>query len=61
MNPQIILDHKTEKEFATFEAEIGWMAAPSIGGSVWVRPGAGIGSDKPYSWNLETGLKFVWR
>ena len=37
------------------------MIAPSAGISGYLRPGAGVGSDKLYSWNLELGLKFVWR
>ena len=61
VNPQIILDHESDKEFATFETEWGFMIAPSVGASGWVRPGAGIGTEKPYTWNLETGFKFVWR
>ena len=34
---------------------------PSAGASGYLRPGIGIGADKPYTWNLEVGLKFVWR
>ncbi len=61
VDPQIILDHETKKEPALIEVEWGFMIAPAAGISTYVRPGVGIGSDKPYSWNFEAGLKFVWR
>lgn len=61
VDPQAILDHETEKELGTIEAEWGFMIAPSVGASGYLRPGIGIGADKPYSWNTEVGLKFVWR
>ena len=32
-----------------------------LGIACWLRPGFGIGSDKLYDWNLEAGVKFVWR
>jgi hypothetical protein len=43
------------------EVEWGFMIAPSVGASGYLRPGIGIGADKPYTWNTEVGLKFVWR
>jgi hypothetical protein len=61
VDPQAILDHETEKELGSIEAEWGFMIAPSVGASGYLRPGIGIGADKPYSWNTEVGLKFVWR
>jgi hypothetical protein len=61
VDPQIVLDHENSKEAATIEAEWGFMIAPKSGISGWLRPGAGIGTDRPYSWNFEVGLKFVWR
>jgi hypothetical protein len=61
VDPQIVLDHENDKELGTVEAEWGFMIAPSVGTSAYLRPGVGIGADRPYSWNLEVGLKFVWR
>ena len=61
VDPQIVIDHENSKEAATIEAEWGFMIAPSAGLSAYLRPGVGIGTDKPYSWNLEAALKFVWR
>ena len=61
LDPQIIIDHDTDKTPALIEAEWGYMIPSVAGGSVYLRPGVGVGSDKPYSWNFESGLKFVWR
>jgi outer membrane protein assembly factor BamA len=61
VDPQAILDHENEQESGTVEAEWGFMIAPSVGASGYLRPGIGVGAEKPYSWNLEVGLKFVWR
>jgi hypothetical protein len=61
VDPQVIFDHENNVEPMLIEVEWGFMIAPSAGVSGYMRPGAGLGSDKPYSWNLETGFKFVWR
>jgi hypothetical protein len=61
LDPQIIVDHKNSSEFLTIEAEWGFMISQQSGISSYLRPGVGFGKDKPYSWNLEVGLKFVWR
>jgi len=61
LDPQIIIDHKNNTMPALFELEWGFMIPSIPGASVYLRPGFGIGSDRPYSWNLEVGLKFIWR
>jgi hypothetical protein len=61
LDPQIILDHKNKNEFMTIDAEWGFMIAPKSGISGYVRPGVGIGDDRPFNWNFEFALKFVWR
>ena len=61
LDPQIILDHKNSKEFMTVDAEWGFMIVPKSGISGYVRPGVGVGSDRPFDWNLEFALKFIWR
>ena len=61
VDPQIILDHESGKELANIETELGFMIAPSAGASTYVRPGWGVTEEKLYAWNLEVGLKFVWR
>jgi hypothetical protein len=61
VDPQVIFDHENKVEPMLVEVEWGFMIAPSAGVSGYMRPGAGLGSDKPYDWNLEAGFKFVWR
>jgi hypothetical protein len=61
LDPQIIIDHENEIEFATADAEWGFMIAPKQGISGYVRPGIGIGTDRPWDWNFEFALKYVWR
>jgi hypothetical protein len=56
-----LLLYENSKELGTVEAEWGFMIEPKQGISGYVRPGAGVGTDRPYDWNLEFGVKFVWR
>jgi hypothetical protein len=43
------------------DAEWGFMIVPQSGISGYVRPGIGVGADRPFNWNFEFALKFVWR
>ena len=61
VDPQIVIDHDTDKYPALIEVEWGYMISALPGTSVYLRPGVGIGADRPYDWNFEGGLKFVWR
>ena len=61
VDPQLIIDHENDTKPALVEIEWGFMMAPSAGVSGWLRPGFGIRSDNLYDWNLEAGVKFVWR
>jgi len=62
VDPQVIVDHEADSNVcATFEVEWGYMMVLESGISTYFRPGIGLGSDKLYDWNLEVGLKFVWR
>ncbi len=61
VDPQIILDHENNTEFATVDAEWGFMIVPKSGISGYLRPGFGVGPDRPFEWNLEVALKFVWQ
>ena len=61
VDPQVVIDHANGTVPMLIEAEFGFMIAPSVGASTYIRPGAGFGGDKPYDWNLEFGFKFVWR
>ena len=61
LDPQIILDHESDREFLTVDAEWGFMIAPKSGVSGYVRPGVGVGTYRPFDYNLEFAVKFVWR
>ena len=61
VDPQVIFDHEKDTTPALAEVEWGFMIAPTVGLSGWLRPGVGIGADRFYDWNLEAGIKFVWR
>ena len=44
------------------EIEWGFMIAPTVRDQrLGCAPGAGLGADRLYDWNLEGGVKFVWR
>jgi hypothetical protein len=59
INPTMVIDHENEKEFAVFETEVGQMMFGPT--SSYIRPGVGIGDDKPYDWNIEFGFKVIWK
>ena len=59
INPTTIIDHENDKEFAIFEVEGGQMMFGPT--SSYIRPGFGIGSDRPYDWNIEFGFKVIWK
>ena len=61
VNPQIILDHENSAEFMQADAEFGYMIVPQSGIGGYVRPGIAVGADRPFDWNFEFALKFVWR
>jgi hypothetical protein len=62
VDPQVIVDHEDDNDtFTTVEVEWGYTMVPESGISGYLRPGFGLGSDKLYEWNMEIGLKFVWR
>jgi hypothetical protein len=61
INPQPVLDVENEKEFMIVDVEFGFMVPQLPGASVWVRPGAGVGADRPFDWAFEFGFKFIWR
>jgi hypothetical protein len=61
VNPQIVIDHEAKAEFMVVDAEWGFMIAPQSGISGYVRPGVGVGADRPFNYNLEFAIKFVWK
>ena len=61
IDPQILIDHENNTVPILVELEWGTMIKPVPGASVYLRPGVGFFEDRPYVWNLEFGLKFIWR
>ena len=60
-NPQPIIDHHNGTEFAQIDFEWGFMIYPQAGLSGYIRPGIGVGADRPFNYNFEFAVKFVWR
>jgi hypothetical protein len=52
-------DFKFEKYLKSFETTFGRKLATLSGGAGlngYIRPGVGIGADRPYNWNIEVGI-----
>jgi len=58
-NPQAVIDHEGETEFALLEAEYGRMMFAGL--SSYVRPSVGIGEHRPYDLSAEFGLKVIYK
>ena len=56
-DPQFVYDHEDGKFFNQTEIEIGRLMFGGV--STYLRPGVGIGRDRPFDWNVEFGLKIV--
>ena len=61
INPQPIFDHANDVSFAQVDLEWGFMIVPKSGISGYIRPGFGIGEHRPFNYNFEVAIKFVWR
>ena len=61
INPQPIFDWENKTEFMVVDFEWGFMIVPQSGIAGYVRPGIGIGADRPFNYNFEFAIKFVWR
>ena len=61
INPQAAFDVENDKEIFLVDVEFGFMIPNVPGSSTYLRPGVGIGSDRPFDWTFEVGLKFIWR
>jgi len=60
-NPTLVYDAENSEEFMIADLEFGFMIPQLPGASTWIRPGAGVGSDRPFDWTFEFGFKFIWR
>ncbi len=61
VNPQPIFDHHNEVTFAQVDVEWGFMIVPKSGISGYIRPGFGLGEHRPFNYNFEVAIKFLWR
>ena len=61
VNPQPVYDWENETGWMTVDVEWGFMIVPKSGIAGYVRPGFGIGADRPFNYNFEFAIKFVWR
>jgi hypothetical protein len=57
VDPQFVYDHESGSFFNQTEIEFGRLMFGGV--STYLRPGVGIGSDRPIDWNIEFGLKIV--
>src|SRR5262249_13865539 len=60
-DPTIITDYHNDRASGTFEFEAGQIVG-RMGkgiGSLYLRPGVGLGGDRVYNWNLEVGFKLI--
>ena len=60
LNPQGVIDYENDLAFGLFDAEFGTMLNYMPGHSAYVRPSAGLGSDRPYDVSIEVGYKIIW-
>lgn len=63
IDPQIVVDYENDIEFGLIDVEFGTMLDDLLktqGHSVYIRPSAGIGTDRPYDYSLEVGYKIIW-
>jgi hypothetical protein len=58
-NPQAVIDHENDVEFALFEAEYGRMMFAGL--SSYLRPSIGLGDERPYDWSAEGGFKVIYK
>lgn len=62
VDPALVIDWEAERNTPfTLEVEYGHTIGTLFGGALnaYVRPGLGIGQDRPYDWNIEVGLTVV--
>jgi hypothetical protein len=62
VDPTMVIDWENEENTpATLEAEYGFNIGTLWGGALnfYIRPGIGIGQDRPYDWNIEAGFTVV--
>jgi len=61
VNPQMNFDTVKKTEIYIVDVEFGYSIPQLPGAAIHIRPGVGIGSDRPFDWTFEFGLRFIWR
>ena len=61
LDPTILADYANNRTSGTLEFEAGQIVGRMMGGigSIYIRPGVGMGTDRIYNWNLEVGFKLI--
>ncbi len=59
INATAVIDHEKDVEYGTIKVNAGQLMVGPI--SSFIKPGIGIGADRPYEWNIEFGFKFIWK
>lgn len=62
VDPTMVIDWENDQDTPlTLEAEFGRTIGTLWGGALnaYIRPGIGIGQDRPYDWNIEAGFTVV--
>lgn len=61
LDPTILADYANNRTSGTLEFEAGQIVGRMMGGigSIYIRPGVGLGTDRIYNWNLEVGFKLI--
>ena len=57
VDPQFVQDYEKDAFFNVTEVEYGRLMFAGV--STYVRPGIGLGNNKPLDWNLEFGVKVI--
>ena len=61
INPAPVLDVENNKEFMIVDVEFGAMIPQLPGAGIHLRPGFGVGKDRPLDWTFEFGFRWIWR
>jgi len=61
VNPQANFDRENDLDIYLVDLEFGYTIPQLPGASIHIRPGAGLGADRPFDWSFEFGIRFIWR
>lgn len=63
LDPQIVLDYEKSEQFSVIDIEMGSMVDKYLGTkghSMYIRPGVGLGGDRPLDTSVEVAYKIIW-